>query len=551
MSMNPQAFDHIPDETARVAKAAFPKSNVYMRMRDEFGQLYTDQTFAALFSHRGQPAEAPACLALVTIMQFAEGLSDRQAADAVRARLDWKYALALELTDPGFDASVLSEFRGRLIAGHAELMLFETLLTRLREAGLLKARERQRTDSTHVLAAIQTLNRLECVGETMRHALNVLATVAPDWLRSQVPSEWYERYSRRFEEYRLPSGRPERYALAETIGADGFQLLAKVYAVTAPQGLRDLPVVDILRRVWLQQFYGSPMPVRWRAAEDLPPSSLLICSPYDVEARYSKKRSTEWTGYKVHLTETCEPDMPNLITDVQTTLAPVSDFDLPPVIQAQLATRDLLPDEHIVDAGYMTAEHLVTSQKEHSVDLVGPVASDASWQAKNHEGYDVATFSIDWEAKTATCPQGHTSVLWMPGQDRHAHPIVNIRFARTDCLTCPVREKCTHSPTLPRMITVRTREGHEALQVARRRQMTETYKETYAARAGVEGTISQGVRRRSLRCARYIGLAKTHLQQLLMATAVNLLRVGAWLLEIPRAQTRRSPFAALAPTTGG
>jgi len=550
MSLNPQAFEHIPDETVRIAKAAFPKGNIYMRMRDEFGQLYTDQTFATLFSHRGQPAEAPACLALVTIMQFAEGLSDRQAADAVRARLDWKYTLALELTDPGFDASVLSEFRSRLIAGHAELVLFETLLTRLRGAGLLKARERQRTDSTHVLAAIQTLNRLECIGETMRHALNVLAIAAPDWLQSQVPSEWYERYGRRFEEYRLPAGRPERYALAETIGADGFQLLAKVYAATAPKCLRDLPAVDTLRRVWLQQFYGPPSPVRWRVAEDLPPSSIMICTPYDVEARYSKKRNTEWTGYKVHLTETCEPDLPNLITDVQTTIAPVSDFDLPPVIQAQLAARDLLPDEHIVDAGYMTAEHLVASQKEHQVDLIGPAAGDASWQAKNQEGYEVATFSIDWEAKTATCHQGHTSVLWMPGQDRHEHPIVNIRFARADCLACSVREKCTHSPSLPRMLTIRTQECYEALQAARQRQTTETYQKTYAARAGIEGTISQGVRRGSLRCARYIGLPKTHLQQLLMATAVNLLRVGAWLLDIPRAQTRRSPFAALAPVAG-
>lgn len=550
MSLNPQAFDHIPEETARVAKAAFPKGNVYMQMRDEFGQLYTDQAFTALFSHRGQPAEAPACLALVTIMQFAEGLSDRQAADAVRARLDWKYALALELTDPGFDASVLSEFRSRLIAGHAEHVLFETLLARLREAGLLKARERQRTDSTHVLAAIHTLNRLECVGETMRHALNTLAIVAPDWLRSQVPSEWYERYMRRFEEYRLPPGRPERYALAETIGNDGFQLLAKVYAEATPAWIRELPAVDVLRRVWLQQFYGSTLPIRWRAAEDLPPSSLLICSPYDVDARYAKKRSTEWTGYKVHLTETCEPDSPNLITNVQTTPAPVSDFDLLPVIHTQLAARGLLPDEHIVDSGYMTSDHVVTSQKEHGVDLVGPIASDTSWQGKSQTGFDAATFSINWEARTATCPQGRTSVLWMPGQDRHTRPIINIRFARTDCLACATREKCTHSPTEPRMLTVRTQECHEALQAARRRQLTEAYKKIYANRAGIEGTISQGARRGSLRCARYIGLAKTHLQQLLMATALNLLRVGAWLLDMPRSQTRRSPFAALAPAIG-
>lgn len=546
MSLTPQTFDAVPEETAQVAHAAFPKGNVYMRMRDEFGSLYTDQAFAALFPRRGQPAEAPGRLALVTIMQFAEGLSDRQAADAVRARIDWKYALALELTDPGFDASVLSEFRGRLIDGHAEQMLFETLLTRFRAVGLLKPRGRQRTDSTHVLAAIHTLNRLECVGETLRHALNVLAVVASDWLRSHVPAEWFDRYGRRFEDYRLPPGRPERYALAETMGTDGLQLLTLIHDPCTPFWLREVPAVEVLRRVWVQQFYAPDGAVRWRAAEDLPPSARLICSPYDAEARYSKKRSTEWTGYKVHLTETCDEDLPHLITDVQTTLAPVADFDLPPKIQGDLAARDLLPNEQIVDAGYVTADHLVTGLKTHGVVLFGPVNPDASWQAKAQQGFDVATFVIDWEAHTATCPQGRPSALWIPGQDRHGHEVVNIRFARPDCLACPVRDQCTHSPTQSRTLTVRPQEQHEALQAARQRQTTDEFQTTYATRAGIEGTISQGVRIGDLRRSRYIGLAKTHLQHLVTATAMNLIRVAAWLTELPRAQTRQSSFRALA-----
>src|SRR5437870_7467146 len=127
-------------------------------MLDVLGPIYDDTRFAHLFAARGRPVESPWRLALVTVMQFAEGLADAQAADAVRARIDWKYALALELTDPGFDSSVLCEFRQRLIAGNAELLLFETMLTLFREQGLLKAKGRQRTDSTHVLAAVQTLN---------------------------------------------------------------------------------------------------------------------------------------------------------------------------------------------------------------------------------------------------------------------------------------------------------------------------------------------------------------------------------------------------------
>src|SRR5262249_2585634 len=145
---------------------------------------------------RGQPAETPWRLALVTIMQYVEGLSDRRTADAVRSRIDWKYALNLELTDPGFDFTILSEFRARLLEGSAEHLLLNAFLQKCRERKLLKARGQQRTDSTHVLGAIRALNRLECVTETFRHALNRLAVVAPEWLRTHSQPEWIDRYGR-------------------------------------------------------------------------------------------------------------------------------------------------------------------------------------------------------------------------------------------------------------------------------------------------------------------------------------------------------------------
>lgn len=546
MSLQPQPVCPIPDDTARVARAAFPRGNTYMRVRDVFDGLYTDELFAPLFPSRGQPAEAPWRLALVTVMQFAEGLSDRQAAEAVRGRIDWKYALSLPLEDPGFDASVLSEFRTRLVAGGAEELLLDTLLTACRAHGVLKARGRQRTDSTHVLAAIRVLNRLECVGETLRHALNALAVTAPDWLRGWVPAPWFDRYARPFAEYRLPPGRDERYALAETIGADGFAVLTAVWAPDAPDGLRVLPTVETLRQVWVQQFYAPAETVRWRCAEDLPPSSLLICTPYDPDARYGKKRETEWTGYKVHLTETCDADSPALITNVETTTAPTSDYDMVETIHAHVAQRDLLPREHIVDTGYMTADHLVASRTDYAVDLVGPVPADSSWQAQAQHGFETACFRLDWEARQATCPQGCTSRYWMERQDRHGHPVVQITFVPADCLACPVRAHCTHSATQPRFLMVRAQPSYEALQEARQRQTTPAFKQQYAARAGIEGTISQGVRAGDLRHARYVGLAKTHLQHVLTAAGVNVLRLGAWFAETPRAPTRRSPFVALA-----
>lgn len=551
MSLHAALGYAIPDETARVAHAAFPKGNPYMRVRDALGSIYTNPDFADLFPTDGRPAEAPAQLALITVMQFAEGLADRQAADAVRARIDWKYALALELTDPGFDASVLCDFRVRLIAGAAEQRLFETMLVLFKQQGFVKARGRQRTDATHVLAAIHVLNRLECIGETLRHALNALASTAPDWLRSWVPSTWFERYGRRIEEYRLPDAKADRYALAAEWGADGRQVLTQVWAADAPAALRELEAVQTLRAVWLQQFYAvaSEEPMRWRSAEDLPGAPQLICSPYDVEARFSKKRETSWVGYKVHLTESCDDDGPCLITDVTTTLATTADNTMPTRIQQQLAERGLAPAEQLVDAGYVSADNLVSSQQD-GIDLVGPTPPEPGWRAKAGEGFAASCFVLDWEAQVARCPQGQTSASWTPGQDHEGRPSVAIRFATSSCGACTVRAQCLGSGRAPRSLLVHEQAHYQALQAARQRQRTEVFKELYAERAGIEGTISQGVRVSEMRRSRYIGLAKTRLMQFLVATALNLLRVAAWLAEVPRAQTRRSAFAALAPATG-
>ena len=242
MSLHPHVIEPVPEETARVARAAFPKGHPYLTFRDALGTIFQDEDFTALFPAWGQPGLPPWRLALVTIMQFRENLADRQAAEAVRARIDWKYLLSLELTDPGFDFSVLSEFRDRLLAGSAEELLLDKLLERCRALGLLKARGQQRTDSTHVLAAIRVLNRLELVAETLRAALNAVATVAPDWLQAITPLAWYERYSRRIEESRLPKDHGRTRGLCPD-GRRGWLPCSSTpwKPPKRPQGLRELP----------------------------------------------------------------------------------------------------------------------------------------------------------------------------------------------------------------------------------------------------------------------------------------------------------------------
>lgn len=543
MSLQPCSVFEIPPETRRVACAAFPRGTFCMAIADALGPLYSDAQFADLFPACGQPAEAPGRLAWVTVLQFVENLSDRAAADAVRGRLDWKYLLGLELTDPGFDRSVLSEFRTRLTAGEAEQRLLDTLLTQLQTQGLLKARGRQRTDSTHVLAAVRTLNRLERVGETLRAALNAVATAAPDWLRALAPTDWYERYGPRVENYRLPKAESARQALAAEIGADGQWLLDAIAAAGDGHGLGKLPAVETLRRVWEEQYRKVEGAVVWRAVADMPAPATLVDSPYDTQARYSVKRGKSWVGYKVHYTETCDPTAPRTIVNVATTVATVPDDNLLPCVHTALAKRGLLPSEHLVDEGYTSAAALLDSAR-HEVRLIGPVADDYSWQARAGAGFDKAHFSIDWDARVVTCPVGRQSHSWLP-KTGSSGVVAEARFAARDCTPCPHRAQCTTAKKEPRAIALQPREQYEAIQDARQRQTTEAFRNEYKARAGVESTHAQAIRRSGLRHCRYIGLAKTGLQHVATAVAINLIRVAEWLAGTPIAPTRCSRFAAL------
>lgn len=545
MTLKPEDLGQIPVETIRVAKAAFPKGNPYLKLRDELQSLYTDEEFAPLFSQRGQPAESPGRLAIVTVLQFAEGLSDRQAADAVRSRIDWKYLLGLELADPGFDFSVLSEFRDRLITGQMEEKLLDRLLDRLKIQGLIHERGQQRTDSTYVEASIRQLNRLERVGETLRYALNSLAVEAPDWLRTRVPPEWYSLYGSRLDEYRLPKKAKERERLAVQIGRDGKQVLEWVYLPETPVNLKKLPAVEVLRRVWIQEYYQQDEEIQWRKPDNLPPSEKTIQSPYDPEARYSKKRETGWVGYKAHFSETCDDELPRIITQVETTSATVPDYHLPPIVHANLEKKGLLPKEHILDTGYMDAHNLVASKRNYQVQLIGHPMPDTSWQAQADKGFDVSHFRIDWQKQQVICPMGKQSREWRPDKDGYGNPLLHVRFGRQDCLVCQARKNCTRSGSQRRTLRLRQEAEHKALQQLRQKVKTEEFMTAYRKRAGIEGTLSRAVRKSDLHRARYVGIQKTHLQHILTAIAINLARLAEWFSEVMPLQTRVSAFSSL------
>lgn len=539
-------YGTIPAETVRVVKATLKKSNKYVVLRDEFGVIYQDANFAALYRSQGAESIPPGLVAQLVIIQYMEGLSDRAVVEQLPVRMDWKYFLGLELTDAGFDASVLSEFRQRLTEHEQATLLLEVLLTRCQEVGLLKARGRQRTDSTYVLAAVRSLNRPELLGETMRMTLDRLATLAPQWVQVVAPPTWYVRYGQRIESYRLPKTPDALAAWMAQVGQDGEQLLTAVADPATPPAVLECEEVNLLQLVWQQQFLYEAGQLRLRRQGEMPPVSEMIQSPYDPDARYSEKRQMAWEGYKVHLSETCDDALPRLITHVETTPAPVADFTVLPAIQAALAAHKRTPAQHCVDGGYVDAKSLVDSRNDYQIDLIGPVSTDVSWQAKANQGYDQSHFTLNWTDQIATCPTGNQSRLWAESHDDLGNASIQIRFAAADCAACPVRQLCTRSPNAPRSLRILPQDEYLALHAARQRQQTADFQTLYQQRAGIEGAFSWAVRSFGLRTSRYVGQAKTHLHDLAVAIAMNLERLADFLAGHEPATTRLSPLARLA-----
>ncbi len=584
MSVQPRPWpEPAPEMVAAVAAMYRGKRErpLPVVVRDQLGEWLADEQFAGAYGKRGKPGWPPGRLALVTVLQMAEDLTGRQAAEAVRTRIDWKYALGLGLADPGFDDSILSEFRGRVAAGGLDQVVLDTLLGRMAAGGLVKPGGKMRTDSTHVIAAVRDLNRLELAGEAVRACLEALAVAAPHWLAAHLGDSWGKRYAARVDTWRMPVSAAKKDELALAYGRDGHTLLTVVYAAASSDPdlgfLARLHQAGVLRVVLVQNYAaaadgrgGVVIKRREADAEGLPPGRSRITSPYDLDARWSVKRDTFWNGCKVHVTETCgtggardgctvagsDPGSdghggdgeaappPHLIVNVETTDATVPDNQMTEPVHARLAGRRLLPAGHYVDSGYPPAELLVSSLAGFGIALVTPMLADTSSQARAGAGFDRTAFAIDFDAQQATCPQGHASSSWNPVTQRGTDTIV-ITFAKGTCRPCPVRAQCTTSAAGRRQLTVHLRQVHEAQLAARAAQDTRDFQARYALRAGVEGTIRQGVAVTGMRHARYRGLAKTRLEHANAAAALNLIRLHAWWNGHPLDRTRTSHLARL------
>jgi transposase len=437
----------VPELTARMARASNPGGTTAMWVRDRLGGLWRDEDFADCYSRNGRLGLSPAQLATVSVLRFLLGLSDRDAAEAVRCRIDFTYALGLELDDPGFHHSVLGDFRDRLLRDGRADRLLDVALARLKEAGLVRERTTQRTGSTHVLAVVRDLTRLELITEAVRAALEELAGTADQVLDGLVDEHWGRRYGRSVRLGKNPT-RPK--TRINSTGADARHLLEHL-SRNHPD-LLDGTQVQALRQVLVQNYHWDPTGhLRWREDDEgsgLPPSANRIISPNDLTARYARRgQVTRWQGFLAHVTETCSGDSPDVITDVATMPATSSDAEVLPGIHTRLQRRGLRPDQHLVDGGYTSLVHLERAEREHRITVVGPLPGNPTHQHRQGEGCVRDDFRIDFDRRQVTCPQGKISKGWhgpYPTSSPTAAPLIVARFTRrtASAAVVPRREAC-------------------------------------------------------------------------------------------------------------
>ncbi|MCX5410147.1 IS1182 family transposase (plasmid) [Streptomyces sp. NBC_00335] len=532
MCVHPRSGSVIPELTVRVARASNPRGTTAMAIRDHLEGLWSDEDFEQWYPQDGRPGLSPAQLATVSVLQFLLELSDRQAAASVRCRIDFKYALGMELEDPGFHHSVLADFRERLSKDSRADKLLGLALEKIKAVGLIRERGRQRTDSTHVLAAVRDLTRLELVTEAMRAALEELARRAPHELVGVVTQDWGRRYGRAARLGRNPS-RPKG-RVKET--GDDVHLLLRYVDGYLP-ALRDGEQVQALRQIFLQNYWIDAQERLWWRETDtagLPSSAVAIVSPYDTAARFARRGETRWKGFLAHVTETCDHDAVNVITDVTTTKAAVQDSRSLPVILAQLDRRELLPAEHFVDQGYTSVTLKQHVARDFGVGLVGPVRARTTWQSRRGNVFRRDAFVIDWDAKQVTCPQGKKNQRWVTPPS--VAPYIQVRFAKSDCGPCPIKTACTKGDL--RALTFLPRELHDLQSESRTEQQTQEWLSRYSLRAGIESTINEFVNGHGMRQCRYRSEEKAHVQPVLTAIAVKLERIAAHLPPAPESQPR-------------
>lgn len=537
MSLRNRPLPPVPDEIYKAVKGR-KKPHPIVAFIDEVGEVFEAADFTEMYSTLGQSAIHPAQLAIASVLQNIEGLSDRQAAERTEDSLVWKYALRIGLYESGWDDSVYTEFRDRLLkSGSADLIL-DKILDLAGELGLLDT-TKQRTDSTHILSAARLMSRIEFMHECVFDCLNELLDEAENFLVEIHKPSWRNRYfSERPYNYKLPKTDKARQKLANEVGADGKYIIERIDQSSARDKLSALQSVQILRRVLSEQYDDTNDGPKFKESKDLGPAGSRLSSNKDTDATCGSKKGKTWLGSKAHITETYGDHAPHLITNVLTTAAHLNDSLVLNDIHQSLWLKGFKPTVHLVDSGYVEVVKLSKCQSQHEIDVLTRITNGHTWQSKSGKGFEIQKFVVDWENRSVTCPAGCKSNSWKSrgGEDG----IVNVSFSAMDCSGCPFKQDCTQASS--RKLHMKAEPVFKFLQEHRARQDTDEFKAELSKRSGSEGTISHLARTTRIRRSPYLTRAKTHLNNVLAAAGTNVRRMGNWLLGLTPAETRKARY---------
>ncbi len=512
-----QAFPkEIPARTRDAVEAMLPADSVCRLLGEKAEEIIDESALAAMYHQTGRGGINPVLLCFVLVLQFMDKLPDRRTAEMVKVRMDWKYALRQELNWPGFDYSSLCNFRKRLYAHGQEYLMFEQVLAYLSRSGYVKSK-RQRTDATHVLAAVERLSRLELVWETLRLALDALINADAKWVCQVLPVSFVKFNSQKRSEFRLSPAQTKEALLAA--GQDGFWLLSQI-AQHGQAAWQDLPEIITLSQVLSQQFDQGDEDGEsgLKAKANIDAKGDVITSPHEPSVRYSRKgKETAWLGYKAQVTETVDGAFP-VITDIGIHSANEADGKALEEILKRLAQRGLLPEKQYVDQAYCNGKTLQDSEQK-GLDLRGFIGSNS----RKPVGFRLQDFDVDVERRQARCPAGKKATVFNPSSQ---HDVAwNVRFGK-QCQRCPFNSLCT---TEKRGRSLEISPYHQQLTKRRREQTSAGFVKEMHARARIESTIGELTRRHGLRQNRYRGQKKATLQAAFTATAVNLKRLARYL----------------------
>lgn len=512
-----QAFPkEIPARTRDAVEAMLPADSVCRLLGEKAEEIIDESALAAMYHQTGRGGINPVLLCFVLVLQFLDKLPDRRTAEMVKVRMDWKYALRQELNWPGFDYSSLCNFRKRLYAHGQEYLMFEQVLAYLSKSGYVQSK-RQRTDATHVLAAVERLSRLELVWETLRLALDALINADAKWVCRVLPVSFVKFNSQKRSEFRLSPAQTKEALLAA--GQDGFWLLSQI-AQHGQAAWQDLPEIITLSQVLSQQFDQGDEDGEsgLKAKANIDAKGDVITSPHEPSVRYSRKgKETAWRGYKAQVTETVDGPFP-VITDIGIHSANEADSKALEEILRRLAQRGLLPEKQYVDQAYCNGKTLQDSEQK-GLDLRGFIGSNS----RKPVGFRLQDFDVDVERRQARCPAGKKATVFNPSSQ---HDVAwNVRFGK-QCQRCPFNSLCT---TEKRGRSLEISPYHQQLTKRRREQASAGFVKDMHARARIESTIGELTRRHGLRQNRYRGQEKATLQAAFTAAAVNLKRLARYL----------------------